>query len=335
MIAPCEKPNSAVRGQSIAKRSCSARTVAMKRGSAAATRAGRFCSSMPWIENHCLRRHRARRRTRRAHRRTAPPPAGTPAPGASPAPPCARRSRPRRGRAAAADRVRPARAGGPARSSSWAGVPSCAPPQSAALHCPCSSWKPSSSPPASSPRRNGDKTQLLALLLAAKFRRPCPSCWASSWPRWSTTRWPARWAKGRARPVRRAALGDRAVLPRDGRVDAGARQHRRRGRRRHAALGVFGTTVLAFFLAEMGDKTQIATVALARYSDLVAVVAGTTLGMMIANVPGRAARRRGGQEGAHASVHGIAAAIRGAGRADAAERREAVLSFRRRPFGGR
>ena len=51
-------------------------------------------------------------------------------------------------------------------------------------------------------------------------------------------------------------------------------------------FGVFGTTVLAFFLAEMGDKTQIATVALAaRYSDLVAVVAGTTLGMMIANVP--------------------------------------------------
>jgi putative Ca2+/H+ antiporter (TMEM165/GDT1 family) len=49
---------------------------------------------------------------------------------------------------------------------------------------------------------------------------------------------------------------------------------------------VFGTTVLAFFLAEMGDKTQIATVALAaRYPDLLAVVAGTTLGMMLANVP--------------------------------------------------
>jgi putative Ca2+/H+ antiporter (TMEM165/GDT1 family) len=50
--------------------------------------------------------------------------------------------------------------------------------------------------------------------------------------------------------------------------------------------GVFGTTVVAFFLAEMGDKTQIATVALAaRYTDLVPVVAGTTLGMMLANVP--------------------------------------------------
>jgi ABC-type amino acid transport substrate-binding protein len=49
---------------------------------------------------------------------------------------------------------------------------------------------------------------------------------------------------------------------------------------------VFGTTVVAFFLAEMGDKTQIATVALAaRYDDLVPVVAGSTLGLMLANVP--------------------------------------------------
>jgi putative Ca2+/H+ antiporter (TMEM165/GDT1 family) len=53
-----------------------------------------------------------------------------------------------------------------------------------------------------------------------------------------------------------------------------------------ARWGVFGTTVVAFFLAEMGDKTQIATVALAaRYGDLVPVVAGSTLGLMLANVP--------------------------------------------------
>ena len=51
-------------------------------------------------------------------------------------------------------------------------------------------------------------------------------------------------------------------------------------------FGVFGTTVIAFFLAEMGDKTQIATVALAaRYTELVQVVCGTTLGMMLANAP--------------------------------------------------
>jgi putative Ca2+/H+ antiporter (TMEM165/GDT1 family) len=51
-------------------------------------------------------------------------------------------------------------------------------------------------------------------------------------------------------------------------------------------LGVFGATFVAFFLLEMGDKTQIATIALAaKYASLAAVVAGTTLGMMIANVP--------------------------------------------------
>jgi Ca2+/H+ antiporter, TMEM165/GDT1 family len=51
-------------------------------------------------------------------------------------------------------------------------------------------------------------------------------------------------------------------------------------------FGVFATTLFAFFLLEMGDKTQIATVALAaKYPELAAVVAGTTLGMMVANVP--------------------------------------------------
>jgi putative Ca2+/H+ antiporter (TMEM165/GDT1 family) len=50
--------------------------------------------------------------------------------------------------------------------------------------------------------------------------------------------------------------------------------------------GIFGTTLVVFFLAEMGDKTQIVTIALAaQYQSIIAVVAGTTLGMMIANVP--------------------------------------------------
>jgi putative Ca2+/H+ antiporter (TMEM165/GDT1 family) len=58
------------------------------------------------------------------------------------------------------------------------------------------------------------------------------------------------------------------------------------GETRGPRFGVFGTTVIAFFLAEMGDKTQVATVMLAaRFPNWVAVVAGTTLGMMIANVP--------------------------------------------------
>jgi putative Ca2+/H+ antiporter (TMEM165/GDT1 family) len=75
-------------------------------------------------------------------------------------------------------------------------------------------------------------------------------------------------------------------------------------------LGVFTTTVLAFFLAEMGDKTQIATVALAaRYTDLVAVVAGTTLGMMLANVPAVLLGDGVARKVPMPLVHGIAAAI--------------------------
>jgi Ca2+/H+ antiporter, TMEM165/GDT1 family len=75
-------------------------------------------------------------------------------------------------------------------------------------------------------------------------------------------------------------------------------------------LGVFGTTVVAFFLAEMGDKTQIATVALAaRYADLFAVVAGTTLGMMLANVPAVVLGERAAKVIPMRWVHAISAAL--------------------------
>ncbi len=77
-----------------------------------------------------------------------------------------------------------------------------------------------------------------------------------------------------------------------------------------AKYGVFMTTLIAFFLAEMGDKTQVATVALAaQYNNFFAVVAGTTLGMMLANVP---AVYLGGRIADRLSVrlvHGIAAAV--------------------------
>ena len=77
-----------------------------------------------------------------------------------------------------------------------------------------------------------------------------------------------------------------------------------------AHMGVFGTTLIAFFLAEMGDKTQIATVALAaQYKAFVAVVAGTTLGMMIANVPAVLLGDRIAHKLHVKLVHGIAAAI--------------------------
>jgi putative Ca2+/H+ antiporter (TMEM165/GDT1 family) len=77
-----------------------------------------------------------------------------------------------------------------------------------------------------------------------------------------------------------------------------------------ARFGVFMTTLLAFFLAEMGDKTQVATVALAaRYTSAVAVVAGTTLGMMLANVPAVYFGDRIAGRVPLTLVHGIAAVV--------------------------
>jgi putative Ca2+/H+ antiporter (TMEM165/GDT1 family) len=73
---------------------------------------------------------------------------------------------------------------------------------------------------------------------------------------------------------------------------------------------VFGTTFIAFFLAEMGDKTQVATVALAaQYQSFVAVVCGTTLGMMIANVPAVLLGDRIAERLPVRLVHAIAAGI--------------------------
>jgi putative Ca2+/H+ antiporter (TMEM165/GDT1 family) len=75
-------------------------------------------------------------------------------------------------------------------------------------------------------------------------------------------------------------------------------------------FGVFGTTLVAFFLAEMGDKTQVATVALAaQYNAIVSVVMGTTLGMMIANVPAVLLGDRIANRVPVRLVHGIAAAV--------------------------
>ena len=77
-----------------------------------------------------------------------------------------------------------------------------------------------------------------------------------------------------------------------------------------ARFGVFGTTLIAFFLVEMGDKTQIATVALAaKYDALVTVVMDTTIGMMIANVPAVLLGNVAAEKLPVKVVHGIAAAI--------------------------
>jgi putative Ca2+/H+ antiporter (TMEM165/GDT1 family) len=134
----------------------------------------------------------------------------------------------------------------------------------------------------------GDKTQLLALLLAARFRKPWPIVLgifvatlanhglAGALGAWVTTLLGAdtlRWLLG-ASFIAMAAW----MLVPDTMDDSDTNSTPR--------WGVFGTTVIAFFLAEMGDKTQIATVMLAaRYNEFVIVVAGTTLGMMLANAP--------------------------------------------------
>ena len=159
----------------------------------------------------------------------------------------------------------------------------------------------------------GDKTQLLALLLAARFRKPVPIVlgilvatlanhaiagalggWLAAWmgPKW------LRWVIGGSF----LAMAVWMLVP-DKLDDVETQGSSQR-------LGVFGTTVLAFFLAEMGDKTQIATVALAaRYTDLLAVVAGTTLGMMLANVPAVLLGDQIAKRVSMTLVHGIAAAI--------------------------
>jgi Ca2+/H+ antiporter, TMEM165/GDT1 family len=162
----------------------------------------------------------------------------------------------------------------------------------------------------------GDKTQLLAMLLAAKFKRPAPILWgilvatlanhaaAAALGGTVAAMLPPntlRWALG----LSFIAMAAWMLIPDRG-DDHLANNLARR-------LGVFGTTVVAFFLAEMGDKTQIATVALAARYDasaatLVAVVAGTTLGMMLTNAPvvfmGGAIAQRVPMR----VVHGIAAA---------------------------
>jgi putative Ca2+/H+ antiporter (TMEM165/GDT1 family) len=133
----------------------------------------------------------------------------------------------------------------------------------------------------------GDKTQLLAFILAAKFRKPVPIVFgifvatlanhgfAGAVGTWITTLMgpeTLRWVLG----ISFIAMAGWTLIPDKFDEDEA----------KLVRLGVFTTTLIAFFLAEMGDKTQFATVALAaQYQNLIAIVAGTTLGMMVANVP--------------------------------------------------
>jgi len=157
----------------------------------------------------------------------------------------------------------------------------------------------------------GDKTQLLAFILAAKFRKPVPIIvgilvatlanhgFAGAVGAWITTQIgpeTLRWILG----VSFIAMAAWTLIPDKFDEDDA----------KLARFGVFGTTLVAFFLAEMGDKTQVATIALAaQYQSLVAVVAGTTLGMMIANVPAVIMGDRIADKMPVKLVHRIAASI--------------------------
>jgi len=157
----------------------------------------------------------------------------------------------------------------------------------------------------------GDKTQLLAMLLAVKFRRPLPivlGILVATLLNHATAGLVGAWvAKALGADLLRWVIGVSFIAMAAWMLVPDKLEDEEAGPQR---FGVFGTTLIAFFLAEMGDKTQIATVALAaRYPDLVSVVTGTTLGMMIANVPavfaGGAIARRVPMR----LVHAIAAAI--------------------------
>ena len=157
----------------------------------------------------------------------------------------------------------------------------------------------------------GDKTQLLAFLLAAKFRKPVPiilGILAATLLNHGLASALGTWITSLLSPeVLRWVLGlsflDMAVwilIPDE--LDADDDKL--------AQFGVFGTTLMAFFLAEMGDKTQIATIALAaQYGSFVWVVVGTTLGMMIANVPAVYLGERIAHRMPVRLVHRVAAAI--------------------------
>ncbi|MET3605713.1 putative Ca2+/H+ antiporter (TMEM165/GDT1 family) [Sphaerotilus sulfidivorans] len=157
----------------------------------------------------------------------------------------------------------------------------------------------------------GDKTQLLALLLAARFRRPVPiilGILAATLLNHALAGLVGdtvarllgpdvlRWVIG----LSFLAMAGWMLVPDE--IDEAEAEAGR--------FGVFGTTVVAFFLAEMGDKTQIATVALAaRYTELIQVVCGTTLGMMLANVPAVLIGEKAATRLPMRLVHGISAAI--------------------------
>ena len=134
----------------------------------------------------------------------------------------------------------------------------------------------------------GDKTQLLALLLAARFRKPWPIIWGivvATLANHFAAGAVGNWVAGFFSPATLSwilaasfvAVAAWTLVPDklDDDEASGLKKY-----------GPFLTTLIAFFLAEMGDKTQVATVMLAaQYPEFVLVILGTTVGMLLANVP--------------------------------------------------
>jgi putative Ca2+/H+ antiporter (TMEM165/GDT1 family) len=158
----------------------------------------------------------------------------------------------------------------------------------------------------------GDKTQLLAFILAARFKRPVPIIagilcatlvnhgMAGALGAWITTVVSPeimRWVVG----ISFLAMAIWTLIP--DKIEEEETQIAKH-------FGVFGATLVSFFLAEMGDKTQIATVALAaHYGSPLMVVAGTTLGMLLADVPAVFVGNKFAEKIPMKLVHSIAAAI--------------------------
>jgi putative Ca2+/H+ antiporter (TMEM165/GDT1 family) len=158
----------------------------------------------------------------------------------------------------------------------------------------------------------GDKTQLLAFILAARFKKPVPIILGilcatvvnhglagalGAWITSAITPETMRWVLGASF----IAMAIWTLIP--DKIEEEETQVAQR-------WGVFGATLITFFLAEMGDKTQIATVAMAaKFSSPVLVVIGTTLGMLIADVPAVFVGDKFAAKIPMKLVHSIAAAI--------------------------
>jgi putative Ca2+/H+ antiporter (TMEM165/GDT1 family) len=135
----------------------------------------------------------------------------------------------------------------------------------------------------------GDKTQILSLILAARYRKPLPiilGVFTATLANHAVAGGIGTWLGQVLDPSLLNWLVVASFILMAGWILLPDKFDEEQVNLPKRALGVFSTTVFAFFLAEMGDKTQVVTVALAaRFHDFVGVVGGTTLGMMLANVP--------------------------------------------------